>query len=93
MDSYLVVETQTTLEGKITQISRSYDEKDKDNRAEAEAAWHTILSVAAKSSVPYHGAIILDYKGAPVLYDHYEHLPAPEPEPEPEPETEMEVEE
>lgn len=39
MESYLVVETQASLEGKI-----------------------------------------IDYKGAPVRYDHYEHLPKPEPE-------------
>lgn len=80
MESYLVVETQASLEGKVTQICKAYDSEGKDNRAEAEAAWHTILSVAAKSSVPYHGATILDYKGAPVMYDHYEHLPEPEPE-------------
>ena len=80
MDSYLVVETQTTIEGKITQICSAYDKEGQDNRAEAESKWHTILSVASKSSVPYHGAIILDNKGAPVLYDHYEHLPAPDPD-------------
>ena len=83
MGGYLVIETQGSLEGKITQICKAYDDPEKtqeENLAKARSAWHTILSVAEESKVPYHGAVILDYKGAPVLYDHCEHLPKPEPE-------------
>lgn len=48
-----------------------------DNYEDAEAKYHTILSVAAKSSVRCHGAIIIG--GARVInYEGFEHIPPEE---------------
>ena len=34
-----------------------------DPKAEAEAAYHTVLAAAAKSSVPYHGCMLVNSDG------------------------------
>lgn len=57
-----------------------------DTLAEAEAKYHSILAVAAVSSVYKHGAVILNENCFCVRHECYDKTPAPEP---PEPETEQ----
>ena len=52
-----------------------------DNQADAEAKYHTILSVAAKSSVEKHSAVLMAENGITIKHESYFHI---EEEPQPE---------
>lgn len=62
----------------------------KETREDVEAAYHSILTVAAKSSHPVHSAVILNPEGVSLRHECYKH-PVPVPEPE-EPEEEKDGE-
>lgn len=44
-----------------------------DNRADAEAKYHAILSVAAKSAVPKHSAVLMAENGITLKKESYFH--------------------
>ena len=45
-----------------------------DNQADAEAKYHTILSVAAKSSVEKHSAVLMAENGITIKHESYFHI-------------------
>ena len=47
------------------------------NRDDAEEKYHTILSVAAKSSVPKHSAILMAENGVVIKHESYFHIEEP----------------
>lgn len=49
-----------------------------DNRADAEAKYHAILSVAAKSAVPKHSAVLMAENGITLKHESYFHGEEPE---------------
>ena len=51
------------------------------DRGQAESKYHNLLSVAAVSQVPYHGAMLFNQDGFVLKSEVYNHT---EPEPEPE---------
>ena len=57
---HLVIEIQTLQDGQIGSIVNAYD-----TQAEAESKYHSVLSAAAISKIPAHGAIILDSNCTP----------------------------
>lgn len=65
---YLVIEIQTNLDGTIGNSVFAYD-----NRNEAEAKMHNLLSVAAVSSLPRHAVVLLDNAGSRLGGDCYVH--------------------
>lgn len=65
--TYLVIELQTT--NNITShLAWSYD-----NIEQAESKYHSVLSVAAISSIPIHAAVILNQEGNTIKSWFYEH--------------------
>ena len=48
-----------------------------DNRADAEAKYHAILSVAAKSAVPKHSAVLMAENGITLKQESYFHEEEP----------------
>ena len=60
----------------------------KETRNAADKKYYDILSNAADSNSPLHGAVLLNWDGSELEHKCYEHTPAPEPEPEPEPNAE-----
>ena len=64
---YVVIELQdmgSTLANNVFAFNNVYD---------AEAKYHTLLSVAAKSSVPCHSAVMLNSEGMYVKSEAYKH--------------------
>lgn len=58
----------------------------KETRDEAERAFHSILTGAATSVHPIHGAMIINPEGVTLKRETYKHdQPEPEPEPAEEP--------
>lgn len=57
----------------------------KETRDEAESAYHSILTSAAKSKNLVHSAVILNPEGQSLKSECYKHEPEPAPEPEEEP--------
>lgn len=55
---YLVVELQTAADGNLAYLASKHQ-----TRAEADSKYHLILSAAAVSKLPVHGAVILDECG------------------------------
>lgn len=53
-----------------------------DNQADAEAKYHELLAVAAKSSVRKHGASLITDDIFTVKHEVYPHIPEAENEPE-----------
>lgn len=47
----------------------------KQDKNEAESAWHSVMSAAAISSVEVHTVIMYDEHGSVILQGYYEHLP------------------
>lgn len=52
-----------------------------DNQADAEAKYHSILAVAAKSTVPKHSAVLMAENGITLKKESYFHEEEPEEEP------------
>lgn len=48
-----------------------------DNQPDAEAKYHTILSVAATSTVLKHSAVLMAENGVTIKQESYFHEPAP----------------
>ena len=63
---YLVVEIQKYDSGNIGNIVTV-----KQTRAEAESTYHSVLASAALSSLPVHGAILMDEHAVPIMRDCY----------------------
>ena len=66
---YIVMELQTAQDGSVSMPPVNTFE----NWQEAEARYHSILSVAAVSSLPMHTAMIVTGDGMTVRSEHYEH--------------------
>jgi len=64
---YIVIEIQNT-NGQISTLTWQYGTLN-----EAQSKFHTILSVAAVSSVPIHTAVILTHEGIMVAHESYHH--------------------
>lgn len=71
---YIVMEIQTS--DSVATIIQDYPEK-----PEAESRYHAILSAAAISAVPKHGAVMLTDEGERLKGECYYHV-TPEPEEE-----------
>lgn len=69
---YIVIEIQTT--DTVATIVNAYD-----NRNEAEQKYHMILSAAAVSQVPKHGAVMLTDEGVRLKGECYIHEEEEEP--------------
>ena len=81
---YVAIESVTKQDG-----TYSVSTYKKETREEAESAYHSILTVAAKSTNAIHAATLLNPEGQQMKAEYYKHNPpAPEPEPTPEPEPE-----
>ena len=63
---YIVLEIQ--INNDLTLLSWSFN-----NKNEAEAKYYTILSVAALSTIPKHGAVLLAENGCTLLNQIYTH--------------------
>ena len=63
---YVVIELQT--EATVSVIPFAFD-----NRLDAEAKYHDLLSVAAKSALPKHGVVMLTGDGLYLKSECYEH--------------------
>lgn len=55
MQDYIVIEVQTDAQGKTGTIPLTYE-----SLAEAQSKYYAVLSVAAVSKLPRHGAILID---------------------------------
>lgn len=69
--TYYTIEIQAP--GGIIPVEYSPDEY-ANPKAEAEAAYHTILSVAAKSTVPRHGCMLVNSEGDVEKREFYTHV-------------------
>lgn len=63
---YYVIELQTTATGSC--IPFAFNDK-----ADAEAKYHSLLAVAAKSDVPKHGVILVNADGFVIKSEVYDH--------------------
>ena len=63
---FYVIELQTSTTGAA--IPYAYD-----NQPDAEAKYHTLLAVAAKSSVPKHSVMLIGENGFVIKSETYEH--------------------
>lgn len=88
MYQFYIVETQKYFDGSYGDIRHiAYDEDYEKARLKAESKYYEVLSAAAISALPAHGAILFDSDCNPIMHYCYHHPVAPpEPEPEPEPE-------
>ena len=68
MENYIVIEMQKGQNGKISTIVNAYETLN-----EAESKFFTIMSAAAISSVPQHGAFILHVDGNVSRNEIYTH--------------------
>lgn len=73
---YIVIEIQTT--DKVATLTTAYED-----RNQAEAKYHAVLSAAAVSAVPKHAAVMLTEEGTRLKSECYIHE-QPEPEEDPE---------
>ena len=71
---YFVLEIQINETGSILPYAF-------ENLADAEAKYHSILAVAAKSNVPKHSAVLMAENGITIKHEYYFHI---EEEPQPE---------
>lgn len=76
IEKFIVVELQTISEQSTGNFLWAFDE-----RADAEAKYHSVLSVAAKSGLPCHAAIIMRNDGAVINKQAYKVEPPPETPP------------
>lgn len=66
---FIVIEIQTLQEGQVA-IPPAWTYTD---RNAAEAQYHSILSVAAASTIPVHAAILMTERGQVLKHEDYEH--------------------
>ena len=65
---YIVVEIQTTAEGKSSTIVTGFDTLET-----AQSKYHAVLAAAAVSSVPVHSAALLTNTGDKLASEFYRH--------------------
>ncbi len=73
---FVVVELQTALDGSIASLIYGFADLTKteeENRADAEAKYHSILAYAAKSGLPCHAAVIMRNDGSVINKQAYKH--------------------
>lgn len=63
---YVLVELQTSKDGGVANIVTAYD-----GRAQAESAYHSVLSAAAVSGLPAHAAVLMTGEGSLVAAQCY----------------------
>ena len=63
---FYVIELQTGITGSCIPFAF-------DNKADAEAKYHTLLAAAAKSDVPKHGVILVNADGFVIKSEVYNH--------------------
>lgn len=68
---YFVLEIQINETGSILPYAF-------DNQPDAEAKYHSILAVAAKSAVPKHSAVLMAENGITLKHESYFHEEEPE---------------
>ena len=68
MTKYIVVEIQSFADGGMATPSYSYSDLNS-----AEAKYHSVLAVAAKSSVLKHACILMTDEGFPLRHECYTH--------------------
>jgi cation transport ATPase len=68
MANYVAIELVEKADGSFTVSTYK-----KDNKEEAEKAFHSILSVAAVSTHPVHSAVILNPEGQKIKSECYKH--------------------
>lgn len=73
---YVAIELKTKVDGSF-EVS-TYKKNDRDD---AEKAYHSILAGAATSEHPVHAAVILNEYGATLRSEYYKHE-VPEPNPD-----------
>ena len=66
---FIVLEIQTAADGSVTVLEPLV----RASRAEAESAYHSVLSYAALSSVPMHAAVLLTNEGVVLERKAYAH--------------------
>lgn len=64
---FIVIETQATSESVATIVN------DYSDRLQAESKYHQILTAAATSQVPKHGAVLLNDEGQMINHECYMH--------------------
>lgn len=64
---YIIMEIQQSSEGVTSTIVTT-----KDNKAEADSTYYSILASAALSSLPIHGAVLMDECGFPLIRGVYD---------------------
>ena len=65
---FIVIELQTNASREVATLVNSYAEQ-----SEAESKFHQILSFAATSELPVHGAVMLDETGMALRQEAYRH--------------------
>lgn len=65
---YIVIELQTSKDDELAYLVSTHK-----TRSEAESKYHMILSAAAVSALPSHGAVILDEHGLVYGNECYDH--------------------
>lgn len=65
---YIVIELQTDSEGAVGNFVWAFESQD-----DAEAKYHSVLSVAAKSALPVHAAVIIRNDGVQIAAQAYTH--------------------
>lgn len=78
---FIVLELQKS-NGDVATLINKYD-----TLAQAQSAYHQVLSFAAVSDIAYHSAVLMNDEGNTYYRETFAHLgEEPEPEPQPEPE-------
>lgn len=80
---FIVTEIQTAADGNVALLNHVLD-----TRNAADSTYYQILSYAAISELPCHGAAMYTSEGGFIMSHAYQRYPEPEPTPEPEPEPE-----
>lgn len=75
MQKYIVVEITQNEAGSIGAYSTAHETEEA-----AYSKYYTVLSIAAKSASPVHGAILMSFEGFPLEHKCFKHA-APDPEP------------
>ena len=65
---YLVIEIQSNVDGTVSNLVTSFAP---DDRAHAEAKYHTILAAAAISPKPIHAAVLMTAEGFTLAHKCY----------------------
>ena len=65
---FIVIELQTQATGEVGTLVTSHEKRD-----EAESKFHQILTYAATSALPVHGAVMLDETGMSLRQEAYNH--------------------